>query len=58
MIIFLISHKNHNVVMMVQMRGHNIGFYAELTKIIHNYHPKLPLIYSSVYSIEDVHLNF
>ena len=42
MIIFLISHRNHNVVMMVQMRGHNIGFYAELTKIIHNYHKKTP----------------
>ena len=31
----------------VQMRGTNIGFYAELTKIILNYHQILPLIYSS-----------
>ena len=28
----------------VQMRGHNICFYAELTKIIPNYHQILPLI--------------
>ena len=28
----------------VQMRGHNICFYAELTKIIPNYHPILHLI--------------
>ena len=28
----------------VQMRGHNICFYAELTKIISNYHKILPLI--------------
>ena len=32
----------------VQMRGHNICFNAELTKIISNYHQILPLIYSSV----------
>ena len=32
----------------VQMRGHNICFYAELIKIIHNYHQIHPLIYSSV----------
>ena len=31
----------------VQMRGHNICFYAELTKIIPNYHQTLPLIWSS-----------
>ena len=31
----------------VQMRGHNICFYAELTKIISDYHPMLPLILSS-----------
>ena len=31
----------------VQMRGHNIRFYAELTKIIPNYHQILPLIQSS-----------
>ena len=30
-----------------QLRGHNFCFYAELTKIIPNYHLILPLIYSS-----------
>ena len=35
-------HLNH-LVKMVQMRGHNICFYAELTKIIPNYHQILPL---------------
>ena len=30
----------------VQMRGHNLCFYAELTNIISNYHQILPLIYS------------
>ena len=29
---------------MVQMRGHNLCFYAELTKIIPNCHQILPLI--------------
>ena len=33
---------------MVQMRGHNISFYAELTNIIPIYHQILPLILSSV----------
>ena len=50
MIIFY--YLNHNVVTphmnrlneTVQMRGHNIGFYAELTKIIPNYHQLLPLM--------------
>ena len=28
---------------LVQMRGHNLGFYAELTEIIPNYHQILPL---------------
>ena len=28
----------------VQMRGHNVCFYAELTKIIPNYQQMLPLI--------------
>ena len=32
----------------VQMRGHNIWLYAELTKIVPNYHQILPLIKSSV----------
>ena len=30
-----------------QMKGHNIGFCAELTKIIPTYHQIFPLIYSS-----------
>ena len=55
MIIFLIfsskpyvvtPHLNR-LVKTVQMRGHNIRFYAELTKIIPNYHQILPLIKSS-----------
>ena len=31
----------------VQMRDHNISLQKEITKIIPNYHPILPLIYSS-----------
>ena len=31
-----------------QLEGHNICFYAEITKIIPNYHQILPLNYSSV----------
>ena len=46
-IIFLSSHRNHNVVTphlnrlieTVQMRGHNICFYAVLTKIFPHYSP-------------------
>ena len=57
MIIFLISHRNHYVVTphlnrlteTVQMRGYNICFYVELTKIIPNYHQILSLIQSSDY---------
>ena len=51
MIIFLISHRNmrcdphlNRLNEMVQMRGHNVSFYAGLTKIIPNYHQILPLI--------------
>ena len=53
MIIFLISHQtiyyDHSselsrLVETVQMRDHNVWFYAELTKIIFNYHQILPLI--------------
>ena len=36
----------------VQIRGHNICFYAELTKIIPNYHQILSLIQSSVYTLK------
>ena len=39
-------HLNH--LQTVQMRSHNICFYAALTKIIPNYHKILPLIYNSV----------
>ena len=49
--IFLISHPNHVVTPnlnrldeTVQMRGHNIWFNADVTKIIPNYHQVLPLI--------------
>ena len=56
MIIFLVSSKPYVVtphlnclIKTVQMRDHNICFYAELIKIIPNYHQILPLIYSSVY---------
>ena len=51
MINFLISHRNHmlwSLIWTVLLRGHNIHFYAELTKIILNYHQILPLIRSSV----------
>ena len=34
---------NH-LIEMVQTKGHNICFYAELTKIIHNYCQIIPLI--------------
>ena len=37
------SHLNRHIET-VQMRGHNICFYAELTKIIPNYRKILPLI--------------
>ena len=54
MIIFLISHRNHimwsphlnHLDETVQMRGHNVCFYAELTKIIPNYHQIRHLISS------------
>ena len=35
-----------------QMRGHNVWFYAELTKILPNYHQILPLILSSGAQLE------
>ena len=51
MIFFLISHQNYVVtphlnrlIETVQMRGHKIYFYAELIKIIPNYHQILPFI--------------
>ena len=47
---FLFSFKPYNVTPhlncleeMVQMRGHNVCFYAEITKIIPNCHKILPL---------------
>ena len=61
MIIFLISHRNlccepsselsrHNLnrlIETVQMSANSICLYAELTKIIPNYHQILPLVKSS-----------
>ena len=51
-IICLISHRKpyvvtpclNHLITAVQMRGHNIWFYAELTKIFPNYHQILALI--------------
>ena len=40
---YVVTPQLNRLVEMVQMRGHNIGFYAELTKIIPNYHQILPL---------------
>ena len=37
---------------MVQMRGHDICFYAALTKIIPFYHQILPLIYGSAEPVQ------
>ena len=44
MIIFLISHRHYMLwplIWTVRMRGHNIWFHAEFTKIIPNYHLEL-----------------
>ena len=38
------------------MRGHNICFYAELTKIVSNYHQILPLIYRALLPVCEVWL--
>ena len=45
---YVVTPHLNRLVETVQMRGHNISFYSELTKIIRNYHQILPLIYSSV----------
>ena len=47
---------NH-LVKTVHMRGRNIRFYAELIKIISNYHQILPLIWSSVEVMLYLHYN-
>ena len=44
---YVVTHHLNRLVETVQMRGHNICLYAELTKIIPNYHQILPLILSS-----------
>ena len=41
---YVVTHHLNRLIETVQMRGHNIWFYAELTKIIPNYHQILPLI--------------
>ena len=35
----------------IQMRGQNVRFYAELTKIIPSHHQILPLVYGFMYKI-------
>ena len=45
-------HLNH-LIKTVQMRCHNICFYAELSKLIPNYQQILPLIFSSDYPNKD-----
>ena len=44
---YVVTLHLNSLVKTVQMKGHNIGFCGELTKIIPNYHQILPLIYSS-----------
>ena len=41
---YVVTHHLNRLIETVQMRGHNICFHVELTKIIHNYHQILPLI--------------
>ena len=70
-IIFLISHLNHVTPYLnclentVQMRGHNVCIYAELTKIIPKYHRILsrallnvPLISENIVCTHSLHLYF
>ena len=45
------AHLKH-LVEMVEIRGHNIGFCAELTKVIPNYNQIFPLIQNSVNRIK------
>ena len=41
---YVVTPHLNRLVETVQMRGHNIGFQADLTKIVSNYHQILPLI--------------
>ena len=41
---YVVTPHRNRLVKTVQMRGHNIWFYAELTKIIPNYYQILSLI--------------
>ena len=41
---YVVTPHLNRLVETVQIRGHNIGFSAELTKITPNYHQILPLI--------------
>ena len=45
--VYVVTPHLNRLIEMVQLRGHNIRFYAELTKIIPNYHHRLPHIKSS-----------
>ena len=45
--IYVLTPHLNRLIETVQLRGHNICFYAELTKIIPNYHQRLPHIKSS-----------
>ena len=42
--LYVVTPHLNRLIETVQMRGHNICFDAELTKIIFNYHQILPLI--------------
>ena len=42
--LYVVTPHLNRLIETVQMRGHNIWFHAELTKIIPNYHQILPLI--------------
>ena len=46
---YVVTPHLNRLVKTVQMRGHIICFYAELIKIIPNYHQILPLIRSFVF---------
>ena len=45
--LYVVTPYLNRLIETVQMRGHNIHFYAVLTKIIPNYHQILPLVCSS-----------
>ena len=41
---YVVTPRLNRLIETVQTRGHNISFYAELTKIIPNYHQIIPLV--------------